>query len=231
VDGNPAEIIRLDSKEHLVPAWSADGSRLAHAHKGGLYVIPARGGPSQKLAEVKRIDGWSLRFSPDGGHIALLGWAQEGKPDENVVYVIPAGGGELRRLTSSETDPGYKEGLEWHPDGRRLTYMYYGHDWRGDETRVAYMDGSATTKLLDQPYPIWDYVGTWSPDGRTYYVVSSSRGDWGLYAHDAASGSTREVWAEANGSANVPEFSADGRTIAFPVMRATRQLWAMELTR
>ena len=103
--------------------------------------------------------------------------------------------------------------------------------WNGDETRVAYMDGSATTKLLDQPYPIWDYIGRWSPDGQTFYLISSRCGDWGLYAHDAASGSTRELWAEANGSANVPEFSADGRIIAFPVMRATRQLWAMELTR
>ncbi|CAN5329041.1 hypothetical protein BH23GEM2_BH23GEM2_19280 [soil metagenome] len=41
----------------------------------------------------------SPRWSPDGQHIAALGWPADGKPDEKVVYVIPAGGGELRRLS------------------------------------------------------------------------------------------------------------------------------------
>jgi Tol biopolymer transport system component len=229
--GTPTEIIRLEGKEHLVPAWSPDSRRLAYSHRDGLYVIPATGGPPEKIATTRGWDGWSVRWSPDGQHVAAFGWPERGAggANENIVYVVPASGGELRRLTSAE-EPGYKEGLEWHPDSRRLTYMYYGHDFRGDETRVAYLDGSPTTLLLNQPYPLWDYVGRWSPDGRTYYVVSSIRGEWGLYAHDAAAGSTREVWAESNGSAGVPEFSTDGRTLVFPVLRTTRQLWAMDLT-
>lgn len=138
-------------------------------------VVNSGGTILRTLLPARRETGVnSPRRSPDGQHIAALGWPADGKPDENVVYVIPAGGGELRRLTSPE-EPGYKEGLEWHPDSRRLTYMYYGHDWRGDETRVAYLDGRATTLLLDQSYPTWDYFGTWSPDGPSYYVISSAR--------------------------------------------------------
>jgi Tol biopolymer transport system component len=224
--GKPVELLRLDTREFIVPAWSPDGKKIAYAHGDGLYLTSASGGRSERIATAKKFEGWTVRWSPDGRHIAAAAWPAEGAPDENVIYVVPASGGEMRRVTPA-SEGGYKEGLEWHPDSERLTYMFYGNDWRLDEIRVAYADGRPTTRLLDQPYPIWDYVGTWHPNGRNFYHIASSRGEWGLFVHDATTGATRELFPESEGSAGVPAFSHDGSTMVFPVLKTTRQIWTV----
>jgi Tol biopolymer transport system component len=231
--GSPSEVTRFDSREHLIPAWSPDGTQLAFIHGTGLYAVPAGGGERRQLATMPGWEGWSVRWSPDGEHVAAFGWPEQpASSEQNVVYVVPARGGEPRRLTQRE-ESGYKEGLEWHPDGRRLTYMYYGHDGRADETRVAYLDGRPTARMLDQPYPIWDYLGVWDPQGRTYYVTSSFRGTWGLYAQDDGSDTARTVWHDASVTpgASPPSFSSDGGTMVWSIASTTRQLWSVSVTR
>jgi tricorn protease len=231
--GQPREILRFESREHLVPAWSPDGAHIAFVRGEGVYVIGADGRGERQVAQLRGWDGWSVRWSPGGEYIAAFGWpAAAAGGEQNAAYVVPAAGGELRRVTPS-TEPGYKEGLEWHPDGRRLTYMYYGHDGRGDETRVAYLDGRPTTRLLDQPYPQWDYVGVWEPQGRSYYFISSTRGTWGLYALDEGADEARVVWLQnaVSPGAGIPSFSGDGRSMVWPVQRTTRQLWSLDLPR
>jgi Tol biopolymer transport system component len=231
--GSPTEVVRLDSREELVPSWSPDGARLAYTHGTGLFVISASGGAPVRVAQLAGWDGWSVRWSPDGQYVAAFGWPEQPvSGEQNSVYVVSAQGGELQRLTTA-AEPGYKEGLEWHPDGRRLSYMYYGHDGRGDETRIAYLDGSPTTHLLDQPYPIWDYLGVWDPSGRTYYFNASTRGTWGLYALGESGGAARTVWLQSGVSpgASLPSFSRDGRTMVWTVEQTTRQLWSVDTTR
>jgi Tol biopolymer transport system component len=168
---------------------------------------------------------------PSGDHIAALGWPAP--QTQNAVVVIPASGGEPRRLTPAE-EREYKEGLEWHPDGRRLTYMYY-ENGGGDGTRVAYVDGRPTELLVNQPDPLWDYVGLWEPAGRRYYFTASSFGIWGLHAYDETTGTASVVVHDATtghaGNVALPSFSRDGQIMAYPVQRSTRQLWVMEIGR
>lgn len=224
-------LARLDSREELVPAWSPAGDRLAYAHGNGLFVVGADGGAPTKIAHLYRWDGWSVRWSPDGEHVAALAWTSPAEP--NAVVAVPATGGELRRLTTVE-ERGYKEGLDWHPDGRRLTYMYYGHDDRRDGSWTAYLDGRPSEPFVDQPTPLWDYVGVWDPHGSRYFFVASG-GDrsWDLYVHDTRDRATR-LFASRGGEspgAGLPSFSRDGRVIAWPVSRTTRQLWTIDGSR
>ena len=167
--GEPRQLLELDAKEALSPAWSPDGSLLAHASGNGLYVLPAAGGQPRQLAHLYSWDEWTVRWSPDGNHLAALGYAS---PEEQVnsVFLVPSSGGEPRRLTALD-EGGYKEGLEWHPDSRRVTYFDYG----SDTTRHVYLDGRPPTTLFDQPER-WEYVGRWSPDGRRYFFESSLTG-------------------------------------------------------
>jgi Tol biopolymer transport system component len=224
--GAPRELLRLESREHLVPAWSPDGKQLAYSHGNGLYVLPAAGGESTRVGQLYGWDGWSVQWSPDGAHLAALAWEAPSMPV--AVFVVPAAGGEPRRLTP-RSETGYKEGLAWHPDSRRLSYMYYGDDDRGDGSRLAFLDGSATALLVDQPRPFWDYVGHWHPAGRDYYFISSAIGSWGLFVHDAVANATRALWlpGSMHPGAAPPAFSRDGRTIIWATTQTPRQLWAI----
>lgn len=226
--GETKELVHVQSLQSLTPSWSPDGTWLAYAAGDGLYVVAASGGSPERIAQLHAWEGWTVKWSPDGLHVAAFGKKAAGA--ENAVFVVPSRGGALRQLTP-DSETGYKEGLEWHPDGRRLTYMYYGHDERGDETRVAYLDGSPTTRMFDQPAPIWDYVGKWRPDGKAYFITASDAGTWGLYVHDVADGVTRPVWSrlEERRNAGLPSFDREGRLMVVPQAHTTRQLWTIEL--
>lgn len=185
-----------------------------------------------QVARTYGWEGWTVRWSPNGDHLAALGWEA---PDQPVaIFVVPSTGGEPRRLTPVE-ERGYKEGLEWHPDGQRLSYMSYGNDERGNGSRVAYLDGRPTTPLVNQPAPVWDYVGRWHPGGAAYYFIAADTtgaNRWSIFAHDAAAGATRLVWARQDEpGASVPSFSRDGRTMVFDHRRTTRQLWTIDTNR
>lgn len=236
--GEPRELIRFASREGLVPSWSPDGSRISYTNGNGLYTIPAAGGEPKKLAHLYKWDGWMVRWSPDGKHIAAFGWtgpeSPPGQPEVfNGVFVVQAEGGELRRITPVE-DGGYKEALEWHPDGQRLSYMDYGPKWEADGTRQAYLDGRPSALLVNQPVPKWDYVGRWAPDGRHFFFIAGTNGNsnpWGLYVYDDSSRASRVAWPETAGNPGVegpPAFSADGQTMAWSVQNDVRQLWVME---
>ncbi len=221
----PRRLVTLDvaRDEALEPKWSPDGSLLAFGNASGIYVIPATGGQARKLADLNGEQGWTVRWSPDGQHLALLAPAKAS--GSLGVFVVSASGGEPRHLTFA-ADGDYKEGLEWHPSGERLTYMNYGPDgiWQ------AHLDGRQATLLIDQP-GLWDYVGRWTPGGHRFFFVSVRSGygnPWGLYVYDDRTGETSVVWSADEGSAGFPSFSRDGTTMTWSVTTGVSQLWLME---
>ena len=166
-------------------------------------------------------------WSPDGEHLAALAYS---KPDTPIgVWIVPASGGEPQRLTPLGED-GYKEGLEWHPDGRRLTYMRYlpqPTETGGDsEIRMAYLDGRPTRMLINQP-DHWNYVGRWAPDGRRFFFNTGPRGGdfWELHAYDEETGTIERVAAAARAP---PRWSRDGTRMVWVVEQSVSQVWLME---
>jgi Tol biopolymer transport system component len=212
--GEPRLLVQLNEK-YVVPQWSPDGSELVYADGNDLYIIAAVGGKPRELAHVNHgWEGYSVRWSPDGKFIAAFGMP---KPRSNAVFVVPASGGELRQLTSADE---WKEGLEWHPDGQRLTYHVSRLD---SETHQAYLDGREPTLLVNAP-DVWDYVGTWAPDGRRFFFVGGPP----MYVYDESSGKTTQV-SDPGEEVGVPRFSRDGTTMAWCVTRETStQTWIME---
>jgi len=226
IGGEARQLLRLDSRAPVTPVWSPDGSLLAYAAEDGLFVILAEGGSPHKLAALWEWQGWTVRWSPDGEHLAALGYS---KPDTPIgVWVVPASGGEPQRLTPLDED-GYKEGLEWHPDGKRLSYMRYlaqptetGSD---SEIRMAYLDGRPTRMLINQ-LDHWDYVGRWAPDGRRFFFITAPHGGepWELHAYDEETGKIERVAAHAG----LPRWSRDGARMVWVVEQSVSQLWLME---
>src|SRR5207302_10078278 len=114
--------------------------------KGRIYRLPVEGGKAEVIDT-----GFALRcnndhgLSPDGRSLAISDQARGGK---SIIYVLPAGGGEPRQITSAA--PSYWHG--WSPDGSMLAYcaerkgefdVYSISTQGGEEKRLT------TTKGLD----------------------------------------------------------------------------------
>lgn len=200
------------------PRWSPDGETLAYTYKDGLYTISASGGDSKKLSTLYLWESWTVRWSPDGKYIAALAY-QEGEK-ENAVYVVPAEGGEAKLLSGDNKD--YKEGLEWTPDGQSLVYHL---SRKNSKILKTYLDGRPPELFLEKPDG-WYYFGVWAPDGKSYYFRNWVDEAWYLSIYDSESGK----FSRFSKNARLPNWSADGKTIAWSTERAIRQLWVMEDT-
>ena len=116
-DGNEARLLRF-------PA--TNGTDIVFSYAGDLYTAPIAGGEARRLTSHV---GYEIfpRFSPDGKTIAFTG-EYDGNRE---VYIIPADGGEPRRLTHTATnardDVGDRMGpnnivMTWTPNGEGVVY-------------------------------------------------------------------------------------------------------------
>lgn len=105
------------------PALSPDGSQLAFAWRGDIWIVPVAGVEATQLTSHESNDGQPA-FSPDGRQIAFV----SGRTGSNQVFVMPVTGGEPKQLTF------HTEGYsieQWYPDGSRiLTSASRDHYWR-----------------------------------------------------------------------------------------------------
>ena len=217
--GEPRLLVDFDKPTRAVPRWSPDSSLLAYAHESELYVMPADGGTPKKLAELPRWNAWSLQWSPDGESIAVLGYPDGAEGEVNAVYVVPASGGELRQLTPAVD---FIWTLQWQPDGQSLRYQVrMGDSIDDNETRQVFLDGRPLISLGYQPLNR-DLAGRWAPDGRLFYYVRFG-GGMSLYVYDKATGE-RSLFAKGG---KLPNWSRDGKTMAWVTMKGTGQIWTM----
>ena len=187
--------------------------------------MPSEGGETTILATVKAWESWSLEWSPDGKSIAAFAYL-EGE-NENVLFTIDRASRAMRRVTP-KSEGQYKEILAWHPDGNRISYMYYNPE-DGNGSRIADLKTGQISDLVDMPDPMWDYVGTWGPDKRYYFIstVRGPTGPWGLYSFDEGLNEYQTVREPTDRSVSLPTWSSDGKMIAWAEMEPVRQLWMM----
>ena len=143
----------------LVHSPTVSKTLVVFAYGGYLWSVPRDGGDARQLTTGGH-EGLPV-VSPDGKWIAFTG-----QYDGNVdVFVMPAEGGEPRRLT---WHPAADVAVAWTPDGKRVLFH---------SAREAYADFSRlyTVPAEGGPaevLPIWRGEAAWfSPDGsRIAYV-------------------------------------------------------------
>ncbi|MGQ0798174.1 MAG: alpha/beta fold hydrolase [Methanobacteriota archaeon] len=141
-------------------AVSPDGRRLAYAaNKGERWTVYLRDLTTKRDAAIVRSDRpmRNPEFSPDGGSVAM---EADFDGDENFdVYVVPAKGGEPRRLTDHPMDD---KSPRWSPDGRRIAFLSNRDRDRENVFLVDASGGPATqlTAFDDIVHEI-----AWRPDG------------------------------------------------------------------
>jgi Tol biopolymer transport system component len=145
--------------EELAPHWSPDGRSILitvrHRRSDELWTVDAGGGHGRLLAAG--LSEPEASWSPDGKWVAVSGFAPNGSDRRQHLYVIPAGGGRLRQLTTEEVRSG--EPPAWTPDGNWITYATYE-----GEVKEIHPDGTGMRTIADFPHE--EVRGlAWSPDG------------------------------------------------------------------
>jgi Tol biopolymer transport system component len=96
------------------PDFSPDATQIvfrSERNGGGVYLIPAAGGPERLLVPLGR----SPKFSPDGKWIAY--WTGENHHFEGKTYVVPSTGGNAVRVGDQLADAKWPL---WSSDGKTL---------------------------------------------------------------------------------------------------------------
>ncbi|MBI4325593.1 MAG: PD40 domain-containing protein, partial [Chloroflexi bacterium] len=226
--GEPRLIEELPAKDGAVPVWSPDGNWLAYAVDKQLVRTSRDGRVRETLATLPRWQGWSVRWSPDGAHIAAFASAIADKSSEDCgVYVVALADKTLRKLTP-DTENQWKEGLEWHPGSEYLTYMIYGPERFSAQTRRAWLDGRPTDLMFDQP-DHWDYLGVWAPDGRRFFFTSSEKKPNKELIHLYDAQTTQITHGHWDGGIHaLPRWSRDGRMAVWAIGETQRYFELIE---
>ncbi|MET0552722.1 MAG: S9 family peptidase [Vicinamibacteria bacterium] len=192
--------------------WLDD--REAHVYTialAGGDTIAVTLGTGQQLSRAEPGAG-SYDVSPDGKEVAFASDVDTSGIDSNFdVFVVPAGGGTARNLTTD--NPAADGGPAYSPDGRFLAFgRQQVKGFYGDTSRLVVRDRAAGTNRVVTGE--WDRsVGavSWAPDGSRVYAAIDDAGTSRLYAIDVATGQRQGLTRQRSyGSASL---SRDGSTL------------------
>jgi Tol biopolymer transport system component/DNA-binding winged helix-turn-helix (wHTH) protein len=202
---------------------SADGRRLVYArapYYSNLYLVEADAGGTHPKRTTKLTDGTSVverpRVSPDGNSI-LFNMGYESRTN---LYTMPAAGGSPKQLTFLN---GFSVGGVWSPDGESVAFG----STEGGQPRVWMVkaDGSSVHPLSTSDVSD-NFNLTWASGARVLYQKDGYRN------LNAIEPETRRLHTlfkdDGAGFVSSPEYSRDGKRIAFWSSRPPQGLWVME---
>ncbi|HTQ79288.1 MAG TPA: protein kinase, partial [Thermoanaerobaculia bacterium] len=206
------------------PSVSPDGRRIAFRSErdgGGIFLMPAQGGPARRLTDF----GYNPAWSPDGREIAC-GTASIASPQvrrtSSEVFRVDVATGARRLITRGDAAQ-----PTWSPHGKRIAYWgLVAQTGRRTVWTVPATGGEAVAAVEDD-HLNWNPV--WSPDGRYLYFVSDRSGIMNLWRVPIDEDSGRvtgelEPITASQQACTLPSLSRDGQRIAYASDGSTARL-------
>ena len=208
--GSPTLIKELESFSRELVAWSKDGE-IYFVAQGNLHVLDVG---SRQISELTRFDQSKrldriFSVSPDNERIAYT----DVEAEQMDIWIMPKLGGQPARVTNDKAEDGR---LVWTPDGQNILYSSKRNGIQ--QIFLAYLDGREPVQLTvnDSDSEVLDV----SPDGlRILYSTGRDESDlWSVKLDrpkeiQLTSDIGIELW---------PAAAADGRTVAFQAVQATK---------
>jgi len=188
------------------PRLSPDGTQVAYADGGAVWVVAAAGGPPRKLLEAG---------SPVWVDDATLAVSIE-RDDETRLAVVGVADPWPRRLATAHgglAERGDEWGAAVAPDRTEIAYVFSPRDdLSRSEVRIASVADGSVRAVTGTPR-MQDRAPAWSPDGTTLAYVSERSGWWGLHTVGRDGSGDRQL-TEPGADHGEPAWHPDGDRIA-----------------
>ena len=161
------------------PTLSRD--KIAFWHAGDIWTVARGGGDAVRLTAGIGEKG-DPHYSPDGAWLAFTA-DYYGNPD---VFVIPAAGGEPRRLTAH---PAVDIAVGWTPDGKSVLFGVQPNQRDRSAEAVHRPDAGRISHRIDirnltASPGVADRDPSWSPDGKRIAWFSDESGEYALHIRE-----------------------------------------------
>ena len=208
------QVTKEQGAAEMSASFSLDGSRIAYEHYScveerdfGIHIAASDGTGPVALNEPfplhSRASEGDPAFSPDGETVAFVRSADD---THGALWVVPAAGGEARRLTSDDVGAAFPR---WSPDGERILFGgRRSSSGAEDFALLVVAAGGGEPRRVLVPDGTMQFQGDWSPDG-TKIVFDAYQTGWD---HDelriAASDGTqvRTLWVGNQSEAETPHW-------------------------